>query len=313
MGADPPDVGTTLWWAYLAGLAGILVLMLAVFFVTLSQKKPLGERLLSIIEGQDKKLSTSKFQWFVWTIAVVGGFSALFMARLLRGDTTDINIPSNVLLALGFSAVTMTTAKGITSAYVAGGKVDKSAPAAGGLLTDDDGIADLSKIQLMTWTVIAIAIWVYLVALKLGDIAWAGKLTKEAANLPDIPAALMVLMGLSQGGYLGKKLVTTDSFRLDVLVPSIAQPGDPVALFGAGFGNAKADDKKVADNPDSSVLAGGLKAATTSWTDGRIDFTVPARSPDGNAWHGTETVQVSVVISGTPSDKFLTLSVVAKA
>src|SRR5437660_8951861 len=157
MGADPPpDVGTTLWWAYGAGLAAILVLILAVFFVALSQNKPLGERLLSIIEGQDGKLSTSKFQWFAWTVVVVGGFSALFMARLLRHDMTDVNVPSNILLALGFSAVTMTTAKGITSAYVAGGKVDKSATKQGGLLTDDDGIADLSKVQLMTWTVIAI-------------------------------------------------------------------------------------------------------------------------------------------------------------
>jgi hypothetical protein len=244
----------------------------------------------------------------------VGGFCALLAARLIRHDTSaDIGVPSNILIALGFSAVTMTTAKGITSAYVAGGRVDKSATARGGLLTDDDGIADLSKIQLMTWTIIAIAIWVYLVALRLGDIAWADTLTKDTASLPDIPAALMVLMGLSQGGYLGKKLVTTDTFRLDVLVPSIAQPGARVALFGAGFGKANADDPTLPDNPDSAVLVGGLKASTVSWADGRVDFKVPDLSPDGNAWQGTETVQVSVVISGTPSDKSLALSIVGQA
>jgi IPT/TIG domain-containing protein len=97
------------------------------------------------------------------------------------------------------------------------------------------------------------------------------------------------------------------------LIPSTAGPGDTVALFGAGFGNAKADDMTAPANPDSAVLVGGLKTSTVFWADGRIDFTVPARSPDGNAWHGTEVVQVSVVISGTPSYNTLVLSVVARA
>ena len=116
------------------------------------------------LQGQDGRLSSSKFQWFVWTIAAVGGFSALFAARALRGASAgDIGVPANILIALGFSTATMATAKGITTAYIAGGRVDKSADKSslkGGILTDDDGIADLSKIQLITWTIIAIAIWI---------------------------------------------------------------------------------------------------------------------------------------------------------
>lgn len=307
-------------WSLILGLAGIGVVVLALLLITRSQPdKTLAGKVLSVIQGQDGRLSTSKFQWFVWTIAAVGGFSALFAARALRGASAgDIGVPANILIALGFSTVTMATAKGITTAYIAGGRVDKSADKSslkGGLLTDDDGIADLSKIQLVTWTIIAIGIWTYLVLTRLGDIAYAKNLDAASASLPDIPAALMVLMGLSQGGYLGKKLVTIDAFNLslDSLVPSTAKPKEIVALYGSGFGEAKSDAMALPAKDNSAVLVGGRKADTAMWSDGQIQFQVPELSPDNNSWSGTEPVPVGVVMDGHMSDKTLTLTVVGPA
>ena len=74
--------------------------------------KTLAGKVLSVIQGQDGRLSTSKFQWFVWTVVAVGGFSALFAARALRGAPAgDIGVPANILIALGFSTVTMATVR----------------------------------------------------------------------------------------------------------------------------------------------------------------------------------------------------------
>src|SRR5438094_3008292 len=307
----------TLVWSLIIGLAGIGVIVLALLFIARSQPdKSLAGKVLSVIQGQDGRLSSSKFQWFVWTIAAVGGFSALFAARALRGASAgDIGVPANILIALGFSTATMATAKGITTAYIAGGRVDKSADKSslkGGILTDDDGIADLSKIQLITWTIIAIAIWIYLVLTRLGDIAYAKNLDAASASLPDIPTALMVLMGLSQGGYLGKKLVTVDAFHLslDALIPSTAKPKEVVALYGEGFGEAKADARALPANDNSAVLVGGRKADTAMWSDRQVQFQVPELSPDNNIWSGSEPVPVGVVMDGHMSDKTLTLTVI---
>lgn len=309
----------TLFEAYAAGLLGILVFVVVFGFVVSSQpKNTLGDKILAVVSGEDGRLSTSKFQWFVWTIAVVGGFAAVFAALGLKGYTaTDLGVPSNILIALGFSTVTVATAKGITVSYIAGGRVTKSSNTSGsvqgGVLVDDKGIADLSKIQLITWTIIAIGIWIYLVARNLNDIVNGSLPDKNALALPDIPAALMVLTGLSQGGYLGHKLVSVDpSFSVNALVPSTARPADIVQLFGNGFKSAT-DKPNLTQRDNSFVLVGGIQAKTSWWSDTLIRFQVPDVSPDGNNWSGTESAVVTIVIDGQQPDnvQFPTLTIVA--
>lgn len=330
--------------SYAAGVVGILVFIIAAWIVMVATgiaNAPTNSRWLGLIEGTDGRLSTSKFQWFIWTIAVVGGFAAVYAARALGGNNVaDIGVPANVLTAVGFSTVTMATAKGITTAYTAGGRINKttvtptetSTPSASsaassttttdtssnlppptrGLLTDDEGAPDLSKIQLVTWTLIGVAIWIYLAITRVHYIVTATQLPDNqplVTGLPDIPATLMVLMGLSQGGYLGAKLATMDKFllSLDALVPSTAGPHDQVMLLGVGFGN----------QPDAgdAVLVGGVKADTTAaqWSDTKIVFLVPDTSPDGNAWQQNEAVNVKVVNSGHLSDSTQILTIASPA
>lgn len=154
-----------------------------------------------LVRGEDGRPSTSKAQWWIWTALAIFGYVAVFVERWLRGNPGEIvEVPENLLLAMGFSAATMVVAKGVTASYAAQRLVDKRAtPAAlGGLFTDDSGAPDLTKIQMLAFT--AIAAFVYLVRL-----ATQG----DATSLPvliDIDPALMILMGLSQGGYLGQKV-----------------------------------------------------------------------------------------------------------
>jgi hypothetical protein len=70
--------------------------------------------------------STSKFQWFLWLVVVIFGYSALWVLRALQGDFSALSdIPVNILMVLGFSTGTVAAAKEITASYVQAGKVTK--------------------------------------------------------------------------------------------------------------------------------------------------------------------------------------------
>jgi IPT/TIG domain-containing protein len=263
-----------------------------------SQPRPLG-----LLLGTDGRLSTSKCQWFIWTLVIIGGYCAVVAARGLRGDlTADVGLPAALLTAMGFSTLTVATAKGITSTYTASFGLVKSPttnaggtdpmPPTMGLLTDDGGDLDLSKVQLITWTIVAVGIWVALVLSTLGYIAFADAATFDPAKaaLPDIGPTLLVLTGLSQGGYLGKKLATLGSFvvRVDSLVPStvgaMAPAPQRVTIFGLGFGDNS-------DGRGAVKLDGAVAHIASTWTDGRIDFDVPAGRAPGE-------LPVTLVVSG---------------
>lgn len=306
------------WWSVVAGLGGFVLFLVIASLVTLTTPNPRsrGRWLLLLVEGADGRLSTSKFQWFAWTSVIAGTYCAVFVARALVGHTDPINqIPNNVLLALGFSTTTMAAAKGITTSYVAQGRVLKepspaaansqNASMAGGLLTDDAGITDLSKVQLLTFTLIALAVYVYSVDASLGKILADTKAVLPP-GIPDIDSSLMVLMGLSQGGYLGKKLTSASpspdkQVVLLTIVPGIAQPGQAITLYGANFGS---------QNADSYLTISTVNVAVDQWSDAKIVFKVPNTAPAGGEWSKSQDVAVGVVVvGGIPSTSTSTLTV----
>jgi uncharacterized membrane protein len=159
----------------------------------------------SLVDGADGRPSTSKAQWWIWTVVVIFGYVAVFAECWLRGDpSVGIIVPQNLLLAMGFSGASMAVAKAVTTTQVARGLVDKTktSKVLGGILTDDDGVPDLGKIQNVAFTIIAV--FVYVVRLTTQG---------DANTLPvmvDIDPSLMLLMGLSHAGYLGAKVATQD-------------------------------------------------------------------------------------------------------
>ena len=147
-------------------------------------------------------------------------------------------IPVNLLTVLGFSTATAAAAKGITSGFVQTGKMTK--PGAlpgepgkntGGIFQDDGGSPELAKIQMIGFTIIAIGIFLATVIhqIAIGDVT---------DGLPNIDASLMVLMGISSGGYLGKKLVTFGTPMLYPPSPETGPPGTTVTLRGSSMGSA---------------------------------------------------------------------------
>jgi IPT/TIG domain len=257
--------------AILIGAAFLVLLYLVTALIT-------GHwRLKEVFAGFDGLASTSKLQWFLWLLAILFGYVALWVLRAEQGDYSALSeIPVNLLTVLGFSTATAAAAKGITAGYVQTGKVAKTglpanptAATTGGIFQDDSGSPELAKIQMIGFTIIAIGIFLATVfhQIAIGDI-------KD--SLPNIDSSLLVLMGISQGGYLGKKLVTFGTPALFAPNPLSGSPTNPVTVTGSGLGPQQGN---------SQLLLNGAPIAVTGWSDTSIQFTVPADDPaTGVAW-----------------------------
>ena len=255
-----------------------------------------------LAEGADGRLSTSKFQVLLWTIVVLFGYVVVETGRFMRGNFDALDkIPPNVLIALGFTLGTATLAKGITTSFIAGGRLKKEPDKQSGastLVADDDGTPDLSKAQLLAWTFLALVVYVVRVCYQLRVQHWP--------ELPDIDAPLMVLMGLGQGAYIGKKLTTTSTPRLGELNPTQGPPGTTVTVTGVALGGKDESTRVRLD--DVSLPA---PADRSNWDDDHVVFTIPDQHPKGSPWAAGDKVEIRVVSKGHTSANSLTFTVTA--
>lgn len=311
--------------SYLHGALGLLAIYLIFIFFN-------GFRLFNpvkVVIGKDKRPSTSKLQFFLWTIVVL--FTAIvFCSVKLQKDMLlwNGNIPSNLLLAMGFSIITATAAKGITTSYIntgqlnkpeanssSGASIDKSNNMGAGMKTgeprtgswdavfkDDDGYPDLSKMQMLAWTFIAIGIYLVTVLKVVRMIVAPNAVDPGSIGFPDIDPALMVLMGLGQGAYLGKKLVTTTTPRLSGLSESSGKANTPVEIRGASFGTRDGGEVTIDSKPIDSSLV-------TDWNDTSVKFKIPPKQPDGMDWVGGQKINIGIIVGGQESANTLPFTI----
>jgi hypothetical protein len=247
-----------------------------------------------IVMGSDGRPSTSKLQLLLWTGVIFFSYVAIYAARVQQGRIEAIgDVPANVLIALGMSAVTMAGAKAITASYLREGRVDKAAEdakGAGAVIEKDDGEPDLTKFQLLGWTLIAMVVYLVAVFDRLGTIHGL-KAMDEPLGLPDIDAALMVLTGLSTGTYLGKKLVTTDTPRLLEVQPVNGPPNQEVTLTGQLLGDLGSGQITIDGKPASVEML--------EWMDTSIRFKIPKTQLSGAAWTAPQQqILIGVAVNG---------------
>src|ERR1700737_4196496 len=264
-----------------------------------------NKHITKCFEGADGRPSTSKFQFFVWTGAIIFGYVVFIWARGKPPLQAVPNLPPNLLRAIGFSSATLVGAKGITTFQVnssASTKVSVVAPATipppsvqalpgsvqhqatnwWALLQDDDGVADISKIQMLFFTGIAVVVFIAAVVSSISD---------TPTSLPDIDGSLMVLMGLSQGAYAGKKLTTIHKPSLTGIrsnsVSRATAPPTPLTITGASLGNGAG----------SQINFNGalLPCSVSTWADTSITLTLAQTSPLGAG-------KLTVVVGGVESN-----------
>lgn len=261
---------------------------------------------LKAIVGADGRASTSKLQFFLWTIVIL--FTAITFCSwlLLSGNKIDFaNLPPGLLLAMGFSIGTATAAKGITVSYINSGVLNKPSVDRDdksvhwdAVFKDDSGFPDLTKMQILAWTFIATGIYLALVF----NIIYKPDLSPDdLKNFPDIDPALIVLMGLGHGAYLGKKLITSRTPGLNLLLPSSGKAKTEVEIRGISLGDSgqiTLDYKPI----DSKLIK--------EWSDTSIKFTFPDLQSDGTAWTTEQKVDVRIIVNGQESVNSLPFTIV---
>ncbi len=271
------------WYAVLIGL-GVLVVLGAIAAI------PTKGKLWQLANGADGRASTSKFQWLLWMMVIIFAYSALWVLRTRQGDyTASSQVPVNLLTVLGFSTGTAAAAKGITAGYVQSDRLAKPVAvkgAKGGLIQDDSGVPDLAKLQMIGFTLVAVGIFLW----TLGHQIFSSPVS---TSLPNIDSSMLVLMGISQGGYLGKKLVT---FSSPILYP-LAEPaaaGSTVTVTGANLGVPPSGTQPPAG---AQLTLDGQPVPNPQWSQTSITFAVPGDPPAS-----AKKVSLAAIVMGQKSN-----------
>jgi hypothetical protein len=178
------------------------------------------------VEKKTKTFSLSKTQAFAWTVVLLGSYFYFAIGRGLifgRGVIPDFNM--SLLGLMGISYGGLLSARGLGSRSSKNDLMVTDA-SIGDLISEGNEIS-IPRLQLVGFNVTAIFVYVY--NLSGADILSQG--------LPSIPAGLLELLLLSQGGYLGGKLLGNPTV-VNNIVPRRIQKGNAnikVTLIGNGF------------------------------------------------------------------------------
>jgi len=191
---------------FLAFMVSFLIIILIMYvFKRLGKQKSLG----GIILNEHGYPTLSKFQFLLWTLVIAFVFLAIQITRIIATDYTAgseyliRDIPENLLVLMGISvAVPIISSKSMDEKKFS--KEDVSS--FGMMFYNKQGNLDLARLQMFLWTIIGIVIYLYIVFDQFTTLSSANDLF-----LPDVSPTLLILMGLSQGAYLGSKFVGNKS------------------------------------------------------------------------------------------------------
>ena len=196
--------------------------------------------IFDFIIGDEGTYSLSRLQAVLWVVVIIGYQISVIIVLLLNhnGETFYYYQPvfsESSIWLLGLSLSSCIAVKGITvdkiSKYPSLYNSKGANPQWSDLLQGENGL-DFSKCQMLVWTIIAIfayysKCYYYINHLLVDDPTkivqifnhtyeeYSNKidLNSSLPYVPYLPWTFVVLMGLSQGAYVGKKLVPT--FKID--------------------------------------------------------------------------------------------------
>ncbi|MBV9718355.1 MAG: hypothetical protein JOZ77_03495 [Candidatus Eremiobacteraeota bacterium] len=299
------------WNAFFAGWASyfnrhpgrsafVFIVLLVIAYAWIGKSwNPFGLAL-----GEDGRLSSSKFQFLLWTLPIIFVFVDLTLAR---GKLPAIyNLPMNVMLALGLSLSTMVGAKGIIVSYIANNKISKASLLTvsdrtgkaveppinlADLVQTDQGLPDLTKAQMLAWTVVAIGVFLYRFGVDFKSYVGCQPNDPNCLPFPDIDTALMVLMGLGQGAYIGGKLVSASPPEIDTMTVKAVPTSIAVTLGGKNLNSG-------------SIAVNGVAASKIDWKDDGTTGTATFPNPlAGTTIKSGDTVEVTGDVAAVHFDE----------
>jgi len=183
-------------------ISAILIIVIVSVYKIIA-KRPLKEIILN-----DKGYPTlSKFQFLLWTIVIAFTFFSITTIIVIGTDYSTEqdyfikDVPENLLAMMGISVAVPIVASSKTRRTKKIKKQDDSR-SFGAMFLNLQGNLDLARLQMFLWTIIGISIYLHTVFDEILTVTSSGELF-----LPDVSPTLLILMGLSQGAYLGSKFV----------------------------------------------------------------------------------------------------------
>jgi len=177
-----------------AGLSLSVIALFQWFLVSIGRKKAENNRTVSfmdlIITSDDESYSLSRLQMYLWTVAVIVGYLAVFFA------TPGIPvIPESLYILMGVNFASSVASTAINTKVAS----SPAAPTPPNFLNDiffeSPGSLDLPRTQMFIWTIVSLGVFIVTLVNSFDN----------GPKLPDITNGLAVLMGISNGAYLGAK------------------------------------------------------------------------------------------------------------
>ncbi|MGC2571672.1 MAG: Ig-like domain-containing protein, partial [Candidatus Nitrosopolaris sp.] len=277
-----------------------------------------------IIRDGDYYPSLARFQFMIWTVVISFVFLSIYILRISGGVTTLFpdQLPTTTLQLMGISAAVPVVGT-VMSGYKYDASLSKSPIRKGDVPKFSTMLLEHSKpalfrYQMFLWTFIGIAIYLLIffstfsstihrvsvaaqcstptlktnatlynqlgcASLKSSNSSASSTLSE--LKIPDIDPSLVILVGVSQGGYLGGKLVARTPLRIDRLVTGT---DDTLTIFGDNFGEPSTGGGGMVLINDLKVADSNIKVADTSvtWSDTKIVVTfskgIPTSFKDGS-------------------------------
>jgi hypothetical protein len=312
--SEPVDVAFSSVGFYIPYIvtAVVVIVLLAIVYVVLrtgdrhrisnGSEVPLAEVLL--LDPATSTYSLSKLQFYAWTVAALGGYIYLSVARsLVQGQFIFADVPENLPGIVLISVGTGVLATGITG--TSGGKGSGSfSPSPSDLITSG-GVVAPERLQFLLWTVLGVIAFLFY-TLAIGP--------DEITELPPIPRGFLELMGISSAGYIGGKLARGPGPKIvrmtgQVTGTQIALKIDGAALGTKGASYLLADmapaspvDKPVTltiDNATSVIDPSGFATHLEAKADAvpgltlaaaqKLRFTIVNQDGEKAAWEFTTT------------------------
>lgn len=172
-----------------------------------------------IVTSEDNRYSLSRLQFYLLFVVIAISYAAACSAS---GTLSDI--PPNLYILMGINAASAVTATAITlnTGTLTKGQVAGAPNWFRDIFLDSQNTLDLPRTQMFAWTLVILI--GYLVVL-------ASHFRHRQFTLPVLPEGLLVLMGISQGAYLGSKAVE-DTGKKQTSKPNAQAPQSS----GAGGG-----------------------------------------------------------------------------
>jgi hypothetical protein len=309
---DPNLAVKPIYFPLLLFVAFIVITIITIIVILLIRKgrktgrKGGGPNFFDIIADGDYYPSLPRFQFLVWTFVISFVYLSTYLIRIYSGNFDAPYVDNNLLILLGISIVSPLLSN-IISGYKYSGRLStgdleniKRKPFKSMLF--ESGKPALFRYQMFLWTFIGTFIFLGMFVGSLNTYTQnyiqciADCKQIESLAIPKIDSMLVVLMGLSQSGYLGGKIVARTPARITNVFKDY--DNKRLIVLGLNFGEKNDNDFSGGTVLINDKVVAGHSDKDVKWFDTKIEFPLPKKYSESD-----ESFNVALIIDDVVTDE----------